>query len=49
MNIQKAVLAIAGGLVLGNGKMAFLTGSSPATRFDREQVRDIALSVKVAK
>ena len=34
---------------LGNGKMAILTGSSPATRFDREQVRDIALSVKVAK
>jgi len=34
---------------LGNGKMAVVTGSSPSTRFDREQVRDIALTVQVAK
>lgn len=34
---------------LGNGQMAVLTGSSPSTRFDREQVRDIALTVQVAK
>ena len=34
---------------LGNGQMAILTGSSPASRFDREQVRDIALTVQVAK
>ena len=34
---------------LGNGQMAILTGSSPSARFDREQVRDIALTVQVAK
>lgn len=34
---------------LGNGQVAILTGSSPQTRFDREQVRDIALTVQVAK
>ncbi|MEO9254301.1 MAG: hypothetical protein ABI305_02090 [Tepidiformaceae bacterium] len=34
---------------LGNGQMAILTGSSPSTRFDREQVRDIALTVQAAK
>lgn len=32
---------------LGNGQMAVLTGSSPSSRFDREQVRDMALTVKV--
>ena len=36
-------------LDLGNGQIATLTGSSPAARFDREQVRDIALTVQVAK
>ena len=34
---------------LGNGQVAILTGSSPSTRFDREQVRDIALTVQVTK
>jgi hypothetical protein len=34
---------------LGNGQIAILTGSSPAARFDREQVRDIALTVQVSK
>ena len=34
---------------LGNGNVAILTGSSPSTRFDREQVRDIALTVRVTK
>lgn len=34
---------------LGNGQMAILTGSSPSAQFDREQVRDIALTVAVAQ
>jgi hypothetical protein len=34
---------------LGDGRMAVLTGSSPKTTFDREQVRDIALTLKVNK
>lgn len=33
---------------LGDGRMAVLTGSSPKANFDREQVRDIALTMKVA-
>ncbi|TAJ19804.1 MAG: hypothetical protein EPO65_05555 [Dehalococcoidia bacterium] len=31
---------------LGDGRLAILTGSAPTSRFDREQVRDIALTVK---
>ncbi len=34
---------------LSDGRMAVLTGSSPKTTFDREQVRDIALTLKVGK
>ncbi len=34
---------------LGDGRIAVLTGSSPKTNFDREQVRDIALTLKVNK
>lgn len=34
---------------LGNGQMAIVTGSSPSNRFDAQQVRDIALTVQVAK
>ena len=34
---------------LGNGQVAVLTESAPSTRFDREQVRDIALTVAVTK
>ena len=34
---------------LGDGRIAVLTGSSPKTTFDREQVRDIALTLQVAK
>lgn len=34
---------------LGDGRVAILTGSSPSSRFDREQVRDIALTVQVTK
>lgn len=34
---------------LGDGRVALLTGSSPKTTFDREQVRDIALALKVTK
>jgi len=34
---------------LGNGQLAVLTGSSPSSQFDREQVRDIALTVGLAK
>ena len=34
---------------LGNGRMAILTGTSPKASFDREQVRDIALTLKVTR
>ena len=34
---------------LGDGRLAVLTGSAPKANFDREQVRDIALTLKVSK
>ncbi len=34
---------------LGNGRIAVLTGSAPKATFDREQIRDIALTLKVSK
>lgn len=34
---------------LGDGQVAVLTGSAPKANFDREQIRDIALTLKVSK
>lgn len=34
---------------LGDGRMAVVTGSYPKATFDREQVRDIALTLKATK
>ncbi len=34
---------------LGDGRIAVLTGSAPKANFDREQIRDIALTLEVRK